>query len=159
MIILTIVAIVTLKALDAIVELAKLLLWAVFAILSLPFSLLGSHDSDIKVKAKKGKRGWNGVHPFVIDDNVDGHYEGYSLTHNGDYGNVPLSKNPNPQDDRQSYARPYKYKAKDSDLHKEELEGWRMPQRDLDRLRGLPSTDKTPNLTYKKDGRNRRRHK
>lgn len=72
-------------------------------------------------------------HPVYIYAKVDGRYEYIGLTHaeiTKGMKNIPLEKNPNPNDSRQSYLRPKTDNDKETMFEKKAKKDWKFSRKD-----------------------------
>jgi len=64
--------------------------------------------------------------------------------------NIPFENNPNPNNPKTSYYRPYRFKATEKDLKQDKIEGWNEPtKKDKRKMKKLPISDRKPNDTKK----------
>ena len=134
------------------------LLIVIVFVLSLPFRIIWCLLSlllglvSFKPHYRKGKKRYNKRHPVYVHHKKGDDYEVVSLTHKGGMNNIPLSKNPNPNDTNSSYIRPYRFSATENDLESEKIEGWKKPTfKERKNINGLPMSDVNPNKAYLRD--------
>jgi len=104
---------------------------------------------------RRGKRSYNQAHPlYLYKKDGNNIYECLSVTHathTQGVKNIPLDNNPDPNDPkRKSYARPYRFKAKENSLKPDKLDFNQLSEKEMQRfLKKAKHTKRKPNETFK----------
>ena len=123
----------------------------IIKIILFPFKLLGLifFPFVFRPHYRKGKSRLNQGHIAYLHNKKGKDIDFVSLTHDDKYGNLPLERNPNPNETDKAFIHPYNYTAQKSSFHKEKKKDFLPPtENDKAMIKGLPKTTETPNEVF-----------